>query len=369
MNKRNLVLLLLLAVSCLWALPALAQEVKLGEGQSPAPTAADLPPGSQIYVVQPHDTLWSISARFWGRPFAWPKLWQENPSITNPHLIYPGDRIMLSPNGELVILPRGKTGSEVSSQVNLGLPTEEETLTALKYFNNNQEIGFIENKKPEALGIILSEKMDKRTSIAENDDVYIEMRNPDAFKVGTRVTVAQVGDMVRNPVTSKKLGYLVKYIATIKITKIESKKVAEGRVSNSIWDFHPDDLVVPYVAPPSEIKVIKAPPGVNGRVLVSVDANLQALSKYQMVLVDVGKAQGANVGNVFNVVWPPEKIEAAGDKSPVTIDEKVVAEVILLQVQQNTSLALIIAAVRDIGPGDLIKSREKGPEFKADAGK
>jgi len=69
-----------------------------------------LAPGSpDSYVVKEGDTLWDIASIFLEEPWRWPEIWEGNPEVQDPDLIYPGDilRLVASANGPRIVMERG----------------------------------------------------------------------------------------------------------------------------------------------------------------------------------------------------------------------------------------------------------------------
>ena len=86
-----------------------------------AATAAPLmqPSAPQRYTVKKGDTLWGIASMYLRDAWAWPDIWYSNPDIKNPHLIYPGDVLILGYTSQgrptLSVERNGETVTEASA--------------------------------------------------------------------------------------------------------------------------------------------------------------------------------------------------------------------------------------------------------------
>src|SRR4051812_10783693 len=96
-----------------------------------------------VYVVKKGDTLWDISARFLKKPWLWPEIWQANPQVHNPHLIYPGDRLNLRYiNGRPVVeMTRGVDNGPAINTIPLA--DIEDFLKNLRVIDNPQALPYV----------------------------------------------------------------------------------------------------------------------------------------------------------------------------------------------------------------------------------
>jgi len=219
--------IVVLTLSFCFALSALAQEKKEAE---------------DVYTIQKGDTLWDISSRFLKDPFLWPKLWQRNPYITNPHWIYPGKAIRLFPLEELgKELPKEvaveekpkdekpteeKPAEEKPKDVAVGIEVKKEeppsadvkpeVVAELKppevkpdekkpdFFQDRRASGFLSDMDFRGIGVILDSKEGKHLMSA-GDIVYLAFKTSKWVMIGDKYTVFRATDETRHPVTDKKI--------------------------------------------------------------------------------------------------------------------------------------------------------------------
>ncbi|UTA46611.1 filamentous hemagglutinin N-terminal domain-containing protein [Simiduia sp. 21SJ11W-1] len=66
------------------------------------------------YKIEAGDTFWDIAEKFLKNPFKWPDLWKQNPNVTNPDKIYPGDviKVLLRNDSAYLIIEAGHSEAE-----------------------------------------------------------------------------------------------------------------------------------------------------------------------------------------------------------------------------------------------------------------
>jgi hypothetical protein len=122
----------LTALTALIAGAALAQQFPVTPAQrstaqqvaeSGVPLSELAPDAPDQYTVKRGDTLWGISGVFLKTPWRWPELWGMNlQEIRNPHLIYPGQQLVLEKSdGRARLRVRGADGQFIDASAG---PTE-----------------------------------------------------------------------------------------------------------------------------------------------------------------------------------------------------------------------------------------------------
>ncbi len=124
---------LLSAVGSAWAqpsrMPVLPQwrDTAQRVAQAGVPLEELAPNAPDSYTVQRGDTLWGISSIFLKRPWRWPELWGMNlDQIRNPHLIFPGQVLVLEKLDGRARLALGRT--DIPGTVRLSPRVRSETL-------------------------------------------------------------------------------------------------------------------------------------------------------------------------------------------------------------------------------------------------
>ena len=253
-RMRSLRLVQFLAVSIVFfclTLPAMTQE-KGAEG---------------TYAIKPGDTLWDISSKFLNDPFLWPKLWQRNPYITNPHWIYPGNPIWLSPLEEVkkeeppkvaaeekpkeatppAVVPEPEVKREEpppTEEKPEGVPEVKKRVEEKLYFPENRFAGFFSNVDYRGIGLILESKEGKPL-MAEGDIVYLVFKSSEPILIGNKYTVLRPSEVIRHPVTDKKLGR--RYNITGNLQVIDRfGRFFTARVIEAFAEIQKGDIIQPY---------------------------------------------------------------------------------------------------------------------------
>jgi len=226
----------------------------------------------EIYIIKQGDTLWDLSSKYLKNPFHWPKLWQRNPYITNPHWIYPGHPIRLSPIEEKKkeeapkIVIEEKPKEEVKQpeikevkkeEIIEKKPPEvmkEEKPKELKplIFPEIRSAGFISDKEYKGIGIVLDSKEGKNL-MSTGDILYIAFKTTEPILIGDKYTIFRQTETIRHPVTKKKIGIKYNIIGNVQLID-KYGDFFTAKVTESFDAIVKGDLIQPYLKEKMEVQ-------------------------------------------------------------------------------------------------------------------
>lgn len=326
----------------------LGDEEEGGVSQAPGAPVPTVPPES--YTVQRGDTLWDLSARFYGNPWAWPKLWSYNPAITNPHWIYPGDLLHLGRPGAEAAPPPPPEASNLPRRI-IGLPRGRTGVFL-------RQTGFVEPGELARAGTIVGSKEEK-LMLGTLDEAYVAFPKDKPFQVGERYTIYHPTSKVKHPVTGKTLGRMVEILGEGEVRAVTDGGIARIAIIDSVNPIERGFLVGPLRR---QFKIVQ--PRADERdlqgVVVATLHPRELIGTENLVFLDRGKQDGVEIGNRFLITRRGDgyqPIRASGPVDDKRFPRETIAEVIVVDLRDHFATGWVTRATKEARVGDRVETR------------
>ncbi len=301
------------------------------------------------YVVRKGDTLWGISSNFFRSPWAWPKLWAMNPSITNPHWIYPGDILRLTANAQVAQTPA------VSPTEPVKLPPTSVQPSGVFL----RQTGFVEPGELKAAGTIVGSREEKNL-LSTLDEAYVDYKKGQALEVGQRYTIYKPIKTVRHPVTNKVMGDLVQIYGEAEVKSVTQGRLARVLVVDSLDPIERGFRVGPLRR---QFKIVESRADareISGVVFATLQPTALVAAE-TLVFVDRGRKDGVEVGNRFQVVRRGDgvlPIRVVGPIDNPRFPRETIAEILVIDLRDGISTGIVIKGIKEARVGDRVEARK-----------
>lgn len=343
---------------------AQAQDVLRLTGLSPE-ASASLP---DQYVIQPGDTLWDISSKFFGNPDNWPRLWSINEQITNPHWIYPGNIIAFVPGTDLDPPDMSLQPGDMSIHEGFATPTvyfEEGELECGPDIRFNVPLASAQyaapailedGRKTEMLGKVYK----ARTAAlhqSEHDLVYLQLNDANYSDCGDVVSILhRKARRVKHPEGGARYGALYEVVGEARILTIKDD-IATAVVRRSYAEVVRGDLITVRVPTQVELEVEEPHGSLEGVIIArlhQLETSMASVS--EVVFLDRGRADGVRVGDSFYVTEQRDEY-LDRDKEDRKLPPSVIARVVVVRVDESSSTAVVVQASRVVDVGHHVTQR------------
>lgn len=299
-----------------------------------------------VYLIQKGDTLWGLSDRFLRDPFYWPNLWERNQIITNPHFVFPGQKVKIYPD-RIEVEPPQQAVTVPPPPVE----KKEEPVPVKTYTVTGGE-GFLMEKAFSPAGHIVS-TYQNRQMVGEDEVVYTDIGRRNGVDVGEKFSIFKKMAAVSHPITNVVLGYKVVPLGTLQLTELE-EKVSKAIITKSYMEIGAGSFLMPYRPRKMEVALKAAQKELTGYIVETRVGN-NAIAAGDVAYLDLGKSQGLETGNLLYIVRdvvPDQKYALDKiDKLPVDV----IGALVVVETGENTSTALIIKSIDTVYRGDRVE--------------
>lgn len=316
------------------------------------------------YVIKDGDTLWDIATRFLRDPWRWPDIWSVNPQIRNPHLIYPGDEVVLTfKDGKpQLILKRANTSQDNLRVVKLSPTIRKRQLSkaiptipidAIQQFLSRPSV--MSRDELEALPYVLSIR-DEHIVAGTGDTIYSRGITPGG---ATQFSVVREGDEYIDIIDGDEevVGLEATYIGEARLKKIGDPSTLTIISSNR--ELLKGDRLMPSVPLNLEYNFSPHAPSkkVEGRI-ISVVEGVSRIGQFQIVVINKGKEEGMEKGHVMAIMETgkliDDKLNDSDRDDEVRLPTELSGYLLLFRIFDKVSYALIMKANREISLLDIV---------------
>jgi hypothetical protein len=328
----------------------------------------------QKHVVQKGDTLWDLCEAYYGDPNLWPKLWQMNPFITNPHLLKPGDVVTLL---EGVPVKR-REAEEEEKEIPVKKAEEPKAAPApvmkgidISGLTNVQALGYLSVKEVDPWGFVLAAESGRQL-LSQGETIFLHLNSGKVVKPGDQFNICRSSPLIKHPITGEKIGYMLSVLGRVVVEEkvglgfgggafYKKEGVYQARIEEYFRELNVGDMVLPYEPISQCVQPISLDEPLVGNIVAAQDQRTLVATN-RVVFLDHGFNDGVRRGNIFEVVRThlvrdPVKGELEFISRPrsIILPDIPIGTIMVLESRPDTSTAVVISANEEFLIGTYVK--------------
>jgi hypothetical protein len=316
----------------------------------------DNPP--ELYIVKKGDTLWDISGMYLKSPWKWPEIWEVNPQLDNPHLIFPGDELHLVwiDGKPRLRVRRGETSRTVKLTPRMRIEPLDRAISAISL----EKIGswlsghrVVSPEEMQAAPYVVAGAQRHLLSAA-GDLLYGRGVFPED-ELG--YNILRPGDTYVDPDTQEILGYQAIDIGSATLLEHHEDALAHFEVTRVTEEVRNADRLLPNEARTiSATFYPRAPDGDVNAFMIAVDGGVTQIGVLDVVAVNRGEREGFKQGYVLAIYQSGETVKDPITNKPVRIPDARAGLVMIFRTFEKVSYGLVLKANRPLAVMDKVRN-------------